>query len=514
MKHMDIVRTGFAMACAFLMAAPGAFAAGVSVDFSKTLRTWDGFGVNYVETAQTMDYENWPQEYGGFSLLREDQRREILDGIFGEDGLKPGLLKMFLDPFHEGMTARDNDNNDPNAIERSRFNHARTTEWMRYFAREGLKTTRARGGDLRMITTLYGPPPWTTKQKVMRGRDLDPDMKYEVAEYIIAWAKYLREEENLPVEFVSLHNEGGQNRRWMENGLTEPGSGHDYNMHWPAAQIVDFLGFMRGMMDRRGLEAVGIAPGETTRWNLMDEFGIGEAIFKDEKALANLGLITSHGFGRDNLERVVRSDWVEKIREKRPGLHTWTTSMSWYRMDAHFIHAIYHNIYTTKVNGCIPWACIQTDTWKGGDPNPGTAFFVKGPEEYEVRPGYYYYKQVSRAGQPGMAVADTSSGHDLVSAIAFASNGTGNPDAFVIVNRADDALGLGINVMGTDADSFEAVRTSPDEMHQSIGDFPIADGTIDYTAPADSVTTFYAKRGWKKPASREPWPRGVDRPWQ
>jgi hypothetical protein len=29
----------------------------VTVDFSKNLRTWDGFGFNYVETAQTVDYD-------------------------------------------------------------------------------------------------------------------------------------------------------------------------------------------------------------------------------------------------------------------------------------------------------------------------------------------------------------------------------------------------------------------------------------------------------------------------
>jgi len=57
-----------------------------SIDFTQTLQDWDGFGVNYVEVAQTMDYENDPQEYCGFSLLTEEERQEILDMIFGEDG--------------------------------------------------------------------------------------------------------------------------------------------------------------------------------------------------------------------------------------------------------------------------------------------------------------------------------------------------------------------------------------------------------------------------------------------
>ena len=36
------------------------------VDFSKAIREWDGFGVNYVETCQTYDNEKNPQDYGGF----------------------------------------------------------------------------------------------------------------------------------------------------------------------------------------------------------------------------------------------------------------------------------------------------------------------------------------------------------------------------------------------------------------------------------------------------------------
>jgi hypothetical protein len=135
------------------------------VEFDKTLRTWDGFGVNYVETAQTRDYTADPQEYGGFSTLSEEQRREVLDMTFGEDGLRPNLVKMFLDPFHQPQP-----DGRGMAIDQSAFDHATTTHWMRYFVREGLARTRKRGSDLQVLTDLYGPPSWTTKQKILRPR--------------------------------------------------------------------------------------------------------------------------------------------------------------------------------------------------------------------------------------------------------------------------------------------------------------------------------------------------------
>lgn len=77
-------------------------------------------------------------------------------------------------------------------------------------------------------------------------------------------------------------------------------------------------------------------------------------------------------------------------------------------MDANNIKEMHGNIYTAKVSSIAPWACIQRpEKWVGGDPNPGTAFRVFEDDTYRVMRGYYYYKQVSRAGQPGMAVVWT-----------------------------------------------------------------------------------------------------------
>jgi hypothetical protein len=90
-------------------------------------------------------------------------------------------------------------------------------------------------------------------------------------------------------------------------------------------------------------------------------------------------------------------------------------------MDVANLKEMHGNIYTSKVNGIIPWACIQRPTkWVGGDPNPGTAFRVAEDGTYEILRGYYYYKLLSRAGQPGIAVARTMAMDSEVAVIAFA----------------------------------------------------------------------------------------------
>jgi hypothetical protein len=145
------------------------------------------------------------------------------------------------------------------------------------------------------------------------------------------------------------------------------------------------------------------------------------------------------------------------------------------------------------VNGVIPWACIQTDTWVGGDPNPGTAIRVDGEGGYAVEPGYYYFKQVSRAGQPGMAVAKVISEHPDVRLIAFSSNGTKNPDAFAVFHTGGYRRDLVIEVEGAGSNSFEAYVTGRGKRYAPDGLYKLRNGAIEITLYPDSVVTFFAK---------------------
>jgi O-glycosyl hydrolase len=455
------------------------------VDFSRHVRPWDGFGVNYVEVAQAIDYSQDPQEYGGFSLLTEEKRRQIVDMVFGDEGLKPGLIKMFLDPHHQSEPGGE-------------FDHETTTRWMRYFVREGLKRTRARGDDLQIITTLYGPPAWGTKQKFLRGRDLDPAHRYDLAKYMVDWVRYLREQEKLPVRYLSLHNEGEDWMRWPSDGKSgNIGKGHDYNLFWPPEQVVDFLRLLRPMLDAAGLQDVGVTPGECTNWYRFSAWGYADAIADDTGALANLGLITSHGFYGGTYGRWFgehRSLGTDLLREKRPELHAWVTSTSWSKMDVANLKEMHGNIYTAKVNGIIPWAYIQRPAkWVGGDPNPGTAFRVAEDGTYEVLRGYYYYKLLSRAGQPGMAVARTMAMDSEVAVIAFARNGTRHPDTFTLVNLGKDKR-IAVKVFGSGSDTFETYRTADEkDQYELVGQVKLEGDTLLYEAPAQSATTFFAK---------------------
>ncbi|MCC5931533.1 MAG: hypothetical protein JJU28_19965 [Cyclobacteriaceae bacterium] len=482
---------------AFLLAQALDFkAVHAEVHFDKKLRPWDGFGFNYVETAQTMDYDKDPQEYGGFSLLNEKQKQEIIEMIFGEDGLKVGLVKMFYDPWHQ---------KEPGG----KFDHERSTAHMRYFVREGLKKTRTRGANLEIITTLYGPPAWATQQKFIRGRDIDPAMKEPLADYMVSWIKFLREKEGFPVKYISLHNEGEDWERWPTDGSHgNIGTGHDYNMFWSPQLVNEFILLMRDKMDKQGLGMVGVTNGEPTNWFRFSSWGYADALYDHEEVLEKLGLLTSHGFyvGAYNNRWFGphTSEGVDMLREKRPLLKAWVTSTSWSAMDTKFAKEMHGNIYTSKVNGIIPWAGIQRPPlWVGGDPNPGSAFTIHENGTYTVRPGYYMYKQLSRAGQPGMAVARTISMDSQIALIAFASDNSEHKDAFIIINWSNDNKKVAVSVHGTGHTKFDTfISTEGDrdpqgkltgngDKYKALGKTEVKDNVLIFDAPKGSVTTFF-----------------------
>jgi len=470
------------------------------IRFDRPVREWHGFGVNYVETAQTRDYELYRQDFSGFSFASEASRQKVMELIFGPDGLRPGITKVFLDPFHEGMNKSGNDNDDPLRINLSGYDHTTTTRWIRYFNREGLKMMKEWGGTFVSIATLYGPAPWMTRQKYVLGRDLDPEEKFEMAEYMASWAKYLIEEEDIPVKYLSFHNEGDAYYRWPRDG-SNPGEDHrDYNLYWPPEQVVDFLKITREVLDANGMQDVGLAPGETQTWYRFDQWGYARAIADDPVALENLDLMSSHSFANvDEPNSVYYGDYrsigQDLIHQFKPGIPVWVTSRPWSK-GPDFVENIRRDIYECKANGLIPWAPIAGDQqWLGSDGeykdgSMDKAFAIHRDGTLTVTDRYYYYKQVTRAGQPGMQVAEVINLDPALGAIAFKAMKPGQQDAFVLVNKSDKTKTVTIHLHGSKG-IFDAYRTMEEEYFNSAGTMDISNGKLVYISPARSVTTFF-----------------------
>ncbi len=481
------------------------------VDFSRTIRPWDGFGFNYVETSQTFDYKSFPQDYGGFSILKEKDKEQIINLIFGEDGLKVNLIKMFLDPFHQ-------------SVQGGAYDHQTTTKNMRDFVQRGVVKTKSRNDQISIITTLYGPPGYMTKQKALRGRDLDPAFSRDLCLYYADWAKFLIDNEKLPLKYISLHNEGEDWNRWPVNGSVDETheGGHDYNFFYSPAQTVTIIKELNEILKERGIR-VGITNGEYTNWYRFNAWGFASALELDSDALNQLALITSHGFYAGDMSAghwfaPHSSSGSDRLRAIRPELHVWTTSTSWnifhdtnprtFIMNPQFIKEIHGSILDAKVNAVIPWAGIQrASQWNKPDPNPGCAIRVFDDGSWEIQKAFYYYKQVSRAGQQGMAVADAFVMNSELSILAFAANGTKNANSVVVINQSSEPKQMTLHLKGIDGKIVEGFRTSGNseyklkasaeknsltgENYASIGKISLNGRTLTYKAPPNSVTTFF-----------------------
>lgn len=420
------------------------------IDFNNKLHEWDGFGVNYVESCQTLDYKNQPQDLGGFSILNAEQKAEILDLTFGKDGLRPEIIKMFLDPWH--LSARG-----------EKYDHEWSTKNMMYFVEQGLKISRSLGDKMQIITTLYGPPPFMTQHHHPSISIMDPEHKEDVALYMIDWTKYLRNQKGWPVNYISIHNEGTDWLRWpqYEDQQNDIQKARDYNMLWRPQAIADFMAYMKPVMDREGLQEVGLTPGEPINLFRFNHFGIADEIAANKDALNSIGLITSHGFGLgNNFGRSYANTHnfgATVLQKHRPELKTWITSMSWGKMDTYFGARMYEHIYSNFANAIIPWAFIQRYShWYGSNHHPGLAIHVREDSTYELKKGYYLFKQFTRAGRAGMRIAKTSITRPDVYIAAFSQNGTDNPDAFVVINIGEtakytsDLVELSFTVNGND----------------------------------------------------------------
>mgnify|MGYP002524196094 CR=1 FL=1 len=470
-----------------------------SVNFNNELQEWDGFGVNYVEVCQTYDNEKNPQDYGGFSTLSENKKDEIIDLIFGENGLKPSILKMFLDPLHQKEEPSKIASKPNDLLSENLYDHTSSTSNMLEFVMKGNTISRYGNRSLEIYTTLYGPPKWMTKQKVWRGRDLDEKYSYELCLYIASWVKFLKEK-GLPICYAGLHNEGEDFYRWDDNGYTRNTErGHDYNLYWSPEMVSKFLPMLKKVFHANNLDDVLPTPGETTNWTRFSTWGYSGAILQNYDALTSMGLITSHGFFNGNIGFQYfgdhRSAGIDELREKRPDLHAWSTSTSWSNMDARFLLELKDQIYSAKVNGIIPWACIQNHSlWRDGDPNPGCAILIDGKGDYEITKGYWYYKQISTIGSSKSNVVKATIASSTIGIVAFKDK---QSKSICIINSDDASHPIAIEILNCSFPIKKATRTSPVENSRDIDDLLIENSEdkkiLKYDVPANSATTIVFK---------------------
>ena len=122
---------------------------------------------------------------------------------------------------------------------------------------------------------------------------------------------------------------------------------------------------------------------------------------------------------------------------------------------------------------------------------------------------YYFYKQLSIAGQAGTAVVRTASDNTDVKLLGFKGGSSrptfgtparrlSHPDAFVVINGGAGVAQLRVRLFGTDAREWNVTRTSDaGEEGALLPIITVAGDLLLYDAPAFSATTSQRKWGRK-----------------
>jgi len=256
----------------------------------------------------------------------------------------------------------------------------------------------------------------------------------------------------------------------------------DYNIAWKTEEMVDMMRRMRA-----ALPGVGFTPTEPTGWDGANYFP-----FVRQRVLADaLGIMAAHSFGRSDQWG---PDFVQKVREKKPRIPVWCTSHDWKKGGVDFFNHTHTQIDQVGVNGIITWQVSKNlREWRPAPKNPHAAIMQQKDGGLALAAPYFFLKQMSRAGQPGMRVVSTASTDARVRAMAFARNGTPYPDAFILANGSDAEITCRVAPSGTSAKSWEVRRTSEAGEHWQPQPEASASALNSWMLPPRSVTTFFAR---------------------
>ena len=454
------------------------------VDFSKRLRDWDGFGITYTGGVRRI-----PQSEKVFMSLQQENRLRLLESLFGSDGMRAAIIRLYLDPAYD-LLSQPYRSPEESTINVSEYAFEADSCDVCAFCTEARRVVAGWGGDLKLITTALSPPGWMTKQKEPGGRDLDPVYRNDFARFMVAWVKYLRERD-LPVKYLSLHNAGERWYLWNETGVVMHEKGVRA-IYWPPEQVVDFLKLVRRTLDRNGLQDVLLTPGEVQNWVRFYEWGYADALREDPQALASLGLLTSNSFADFNCQNRYgdwRSTGVDLIREQYPDLHAWVIANRAPMLHSDLVSEIHNHIYGSKINAIIFDTGLRDEV--SGVVLSGSTLLSLEAGNLNQESLYHYLKVMCRAGQPGMSVCQVACNGPEVSITGFSSNETPHPDTFVVINTGTGETELPIEIRGSASGGFQVYRSSPRENYAKLGAIPVREGKVLYRASSQSVTAFF-----------------------
>jgi O-glycosyl hydrolase/ankyrin repeat protein len=415
----------------------------VAINTNTQYQTLEGFGA-----AINADY-----------MMFEYQQPWFYDRVANELGAS--AVRIPILPTFEP----NNDNNDPNTFDWSKFNTDSIKPVMS--VAQGLKDR----GVNNFMASLWTPPWWMkTNNSLVYGGMLKPEMRAEFAEYVAGVVISAKRDFGIDINAISLQNEP-----WFN----EPYASAVYTPE-QMREVIRAVG--------RKFKAEGI----TTKIIGMEDLNFGGyrvdwdfgPTMKDSETNADLYAVAGHTYG---------SQWGEfansiKQYNNKPFWQTETsgeTDPSKEPFD--FLHSgirMAENLYTglTLANASeyLYWQFTDFDQNRGlmdtGTPNSK----------------FYSMEQYSRYIRPGMKRVDVQSSDPNLHIVSFRDNATGNL-TIVAINQNTTASSVNFTLSGSNLPtSFKQYRTSQNENAVKLGSITATGGALSLNIPGQSIVTLYS----------------------
>jgi glucuronoarabinoxylan endo-1,4-beta-xylanase len=358
-----------------------------------------------------------------------------------------------------------NDNGDPDTFEWSGFRFGPDSSNGKQFA--FIRDLRARGLD-KLIASVWTPPIWMKLDpddglasycKGQCGGRLNPTMREEFAEYLVAFVRRLKAETEVDLYGLSIQN---------EPLFANPFQSCVYS----PADYAETLKVVGARFRREGLETKLFGPEHmgSVKWNQ----AFFAELLDDADAAQYLDIYAVHGYLDGATPDYGSADgWVGLFeRARAAGKSLWMTEtsdkQSGWRKAITTAKAMHLALKHGKINAWVYW--YYADSIYDGDSR--TPLFDAFKQYYRfIRPGYVMVE--ANAGDPQLLVTAFKGDSKLV---------------VVVINQADAARTAELDVAGGTVEDFSVYRTTREQGFVEAG--TMTGRSFDF--PADSISTLVA----------------------
>lgn len=455
---------------------------GITLKWDYEVQEMDGFGVAQAGWA---DY-----------LHAHAKRDEVLDLLFGDNGLRCNILRGEIFPGYakaknvfdfEMNLDTDISPNDPY------FNNLPNSSPDESFARRGqlwlCKEVKNKYNVDKLVFSAWTPPAYMKSNNNVSGGFL-PIWNYN------GFANYL-------AEFCKAYNAAG-----LDVYAISPANEPEYAASWnsclwlPASTLGSFITKnLYPTLQQNGLDTK-IIFGENAQWStfaaIMGSQKYVESILRSYPQIAGMNTIAA-GHGYTNPVKEVLEWWEREIaivpwpKAEEAGLKVWLTEISMsrnsdYSMDDAINWATtFHKYIVTANTSAVIW-------WGGAIKEGGSECLISlntDRQDYVIADRFYTFGNFSRYIKPGSTQIGVKKGTAIPGDLLVSAYKKGNEYVAVAVNPFEEAYEDEFTIENVNGiNTMKCIITNEDNKWTEVEVTPDVNGKFPFAIPAKSVVTF------------------------